>query len=427
MRAVAVTRVSPTVAGIALTLASAVFLSGLAITTKLAFDAGATVGTLLPGRFLVAAAVLWPIVLLLRPQRLTRRQVVAGLVLGVGFSAHAALFSASLARLDAGLVDLLLFTYPALVMLGAVALRRDRWSGRRALALATAGAGTTLVLLGGVGSIDPAGAGLALGASVAYAAYILASAGQLERTNPILLTALATTGAAITLTVATAARGEISFGTDPAALALIAAVGVVALAGMFTFIGGIGRLGPARASIVSAVQPAITPVLGFAAFGDRLGPEQMLGGVMVVAAVVILEARDLAPGLRFRLASLLRPERRRLARLGEAVEVSAGERLVRQGAPAEAFFVIERGRASVEQDDRHLRDLGPGDFFGEVALLRGGPRTASVVAEAETRLRVIPRREFARAMRGLPGVARAVKATASERLAPSPPRLATAR
>ena len=125
---------------------------------------------------------------------------MAGLLLGVGYSAHAWLFSMSLARLDAGLVDLLLFTYPALVMLGAVALRRERWSSRRALALGAASAGTTLVLVGGLGSIDPLGAGLALGSAIAYAAYILTSAGQLDRTDPFLLTALVTTGAAVTLT-----------------------------------------------------------------------------------------------------------------------------------------------------------------------------------------------------------------------------------
>ena len=152
-------------AGLGLTLASAVLLSGLGVTTQLAFDAGASVGTLLSGRFLVAAAILWPVVWLLRRGRPSWRQIVAGLLLGVGYSAHAWLFSMSLARLDAGLVDLLLFTYPALVMLGAVALHRDRWSSRRALALGAASAGTALVLVGGLGSIDALGAGLAFGSA----------------------------------------------------------------------------------------------------------------------------------------------------------------------------------------------------------------------------------------------------------------------
>jgi drug/metabolite transporter (DMT)-like permease len=409
-------RGGPAAAGVALTLASAVLLSGLGVTTQLAFDAGATVGTLLSGRFVVAAATLWPLVWLIRARRPARRQVVAGLLLGVGYSAHAWLFSTSLARLDAGLVDLLLFTYPALVMLGAVALGRERWNGRRALALGTAGGGTALVLLGGLHSIDALGAALALGSAVAYAAYILISAGQLERTDPLLLIALVTTGAAVTLTGAAAAQDDVSLDGGANAFALIAVVGLVATAGMSTFVAGIRRLGPSRASIVSAVQPALTPVLGFLIFADRLGPQQLLGGVLVVAAVLIVETGRVSE----RLGSLPWRERRRLARMATAIEVAAGSRVVRQGAPAEAFFLIERGRASVERDHHHVADLRAGDFFGEVALLRGGARTASVVAATEMRVRVVPRRDFRGAMRRLPTLARLVREACAARLVPQP-------
>jgi drug/metabolite transporter (DMT)-like permease len=395
--------------GIAFTLASAVALSWLGVTTQLAFDAGAPVGTLLSGRFLVAAAILWPLVWLLRLQRPARRHAVAGLLLGAGYSAHAWLFSASLARLDAGLVDLLLFTYPALVVVGAVALRRERLSTRRVVALATAGAGTALVLLGGLGTIDPLGAVLALGSAVAYAAYILISAGQLERTDPFVLTALVTTGAAITLTACGAAQDDLSLGIDPAAFALIGVVGLIAVAGMGTFVAGIRRLGPSRASIVSAVQPALTPLLGFVVFADRLGLEQAAGGVLVIAAVVVLEAHPA-------VAWLPRSERRGLARLAATVEVPAGQQVLRQGASPEAFFVIRRGEARVERDDRHVADLGPGDFFGELALLAGGERTASVVASTDLRVHVIPQGEFRRVMQRLPTLARRVREVASARL-----------
>lgn len=202
-------------AGLGLTLASAVFYSWLGVLSQLAFDGGATVGTVLSGRFLVAAGILWLLVCIIRPRRPDRRQVFAGLLLGVAMSAHAWLFSTSLTRLDAGLVDLLLFTYPALVMLGAVALRRERWSGRRTLALGTVTAGTAFVLLGGLHGIDPLGALLALGSAVAYTGYILTSAGQLERTDPFLFTALVATGAAVVLTVGGAAQNDVSLDVGP--------------------------------------------------------------------------------------------------------------------------------------------------------------------------------------------------------------------
>jgi drug/metabolite transporter (DMT)-like permease len=359
----------------------------------------------------------------MRPRRPARRQVVAGLLLGVGYTAHAGLFSASLARLDAGLVDLLLFTYPALVMLGAVALRRERWSTRNAIALATATAGTACVLVGGLQSIDPLGAALALGSAVAYAAYILTSAGQLERTDPFLLTALVTTGAAITLSVGGTVQGDVSLHADASAFALIGVVGLVAVGGMSTFVAGIGLLGPSRASIVSAVQPALTPVVGFIAFADRLGPPQVLGAALVVAAVVVLEARDPAADMP---AWLPRRERWALARVTAALDLPAGSRLVRQGASADSFFVIESGHASVQRGDREVAELGAGDFFGELALVGGGARTASVVAATDVRVRVLERPKFTPAMRKLPTLARTVRDVAAERLGASPARVAIA-
>ena len=306
-------RLSPAAAGILLTLASAVSLSWLGIATQLAYDSGASVGTLLSGRFVIAAALLWVLVLRFRPRRLSRRQALAGLLLGAGYSAHAWLFSASLARLDAGMVDLLLFTYPALVMLGAVALGRDRWSRRRAVALGVATAGTSLVLAGGAGSIDPLGAALAFGSAIAYTGYILISAGQLERTDPFLLTALVTTGAAVTLTIGGAAQSDVTLQMGLATYALIGVVALVAVAGMTTFVAGVGRLGASRASIVSGVQPALTPLLGFAVFADRLGPEQVLGGALVVSAIVMLELRFRRPRRDGRWVPRLNP---RLATTG---------------------------------------------------------------------------------------------------------------
>jgi Cyclic nucleotide-binding domain/EamA-like transporter family len=323
-----------------------------------------------------------------------------------------------LTRLDAGLVDLLLFTYPALVMLGAVALRRERWSGRRAVALATAGAGTALVLLGGLSGIDPLGAALALASAVAYSAYILTSAAELRRTDPLFLTALVTTGAGATLTLGGAAGGAISLEVGTSAVALIAVLGLVAVAAMGTFIAGIDALGPSRASIVSAVQPALTPIIGLAVFADVLGPGQMLGAALVVTAVVILES---GPAEGHAWISWLPRGEGRLVRGTPVLDVPAGSGLLRQGGPADAFFVIERGRVSVTRDGREVAELGPGEFFGELALLDGGRRTATVVAETDLRVRVISGREFGRMLRKLPTLAAAVRGAAGRRLQSPPP------
>lgn len=119
---------------------------------------------------------------------------------------------------------------------------------------------------------------------------------------------------------------------------------------------------------------------------------------------------------RPRLAWLPRRERRALSQLAVTMDVPAGQSLVRQGTPADAFYVIEHGRASVIRDDEHLQHLGGGDFFGELGLLQGGVRTASVVAGSDIRVRVISKSDFGQAMRVLPTLANAVRARALERL-----------
>ena len=74
----------------------------------------------------------------------------------------------------------------------------------------------------------------------------------------------------------------------------------------------------------------------------------------------------------------------KLGRVAKVVRFSPGRLIVKEGSPGTAFFVIADGKAKVvsEMGNRVLAELGPGDFFGELALLDGGPRTASVIAQS---------------------------------------------
>jgi CRP-like cAMP-binding protein len=92
----------------------------------------------------------------------------------------------------------------------------------------------------------------------------------------------------------------------------------------------------------------------------------------------------------------------RLVKQQTRAEVTAGAWLVRQGEPGEAFFVIESGRLEVTQNGSVLRELGPGDWFGELALLRDVPRTASIRALTDVSVVVIERGPFLSAITGVP-------------------------
>lgn len=96
---------------------------------------------------------------------------------------------------------------------------------------------------------------------------------------------------------------------------------------------------------------------------------------------------------------------RRVVRLAELKSYEGGETVVRAGLRGDAFYVIVDGRARAERPDGHSRGLGVGDFFGELALLDGGPRSATVTAGSDLTTLRIGQRAFAKLVREEPTIA----------------------
>jgi CRP-like cAMP-binding protein len=114
-------------------------------------------------------------------------------------------------------------------------------------------------------------------------------------------------------------------------------------------------------------------------------------------------------------AKLSEHERRQIAQWADEVDVPEGEHLVNQGAFAHEFFVITEGRADVLRDGERITELGPGDFFGEMALLEADRRTASVVASTPMRVIVMFGRDFREMDREMPHVAERIHQAMEER------------
>jgi drug/metabolite transporter (DMT)-like permease len=280
--------------GLALCLLSAAGFGAMAIFAKVAFRAGFDVGTLLDVRFALAAAVMWGIVAVRRPAWPDRRGLLTALGLGaLGYSVQAALFFGAVRRMDASLASLLLYTYPALVAATAIALRRERASRRRLAALGLASGGAVLVLVGGgTGAIQGTGALFAFGAAVAYTAYILVADRAVRAVDPFLMTALIVTGAAATVWIATLAEGGPLLAVGAAGWLAVAGTAIVSTVVPATaFLLGLARVGPSTAAIVSTFEPVVTVTLAVLLLGDRLHAWQLLGGVLVLAAVVAINAR----------------------------------------------------------------------------------------------------------------------------------------
>jgi CRP/FNR family cyclic AMP-dependent transcriptional regulator len=95
-----------------------------------------------------------------------------------------------------------------------------------------------------------------------------------------------------------------------------------------------------------------------------------------------------------------RRELEQVASAADEIDLNEGKELMREGDRGREFFVILEGTADVTQGGEKINSLGPGDFFGEIALLREVPRTATVRAVQDLRLFALERDDFIAAVTG---------------------------
>ena len=109
-------------------------------------------------------------------------------------------------------------------------------------------------------------------------------------------------------------------------------------------------------------------------------------------------------------------ELQNIARASDDVEVPAGKVLVEEGKPGHEFFLIIDGSAAVKRGKKTVAKLGPGQYFGELALLDRGPRSASVVAKDDMEVLVLGQREFAGVIDEVPTLAHKLLTSMAQRL-----------
>lgn len=115
-------------------------------------------------------------------------------------------------------------------------------------------------------------------------------------------------------------------------------------------------------------------------------------------------------------ANLSKRDLSQVAHLADEIDLREGKEITRQGAPAREFFVLLEGEADVRKNGRRINQLGPGDFFGEIALVSDSPRTATVTATSEVHALVITDRDFRRLLKEQPGIQSKVLAAVAARL-----------
>jgi CRP/FNR family transcriptional regulator, cyclic AMP receptor protein len=150
---------------------------------------------------------------------------------------------------------------------------------------------------------------------------------------------------------------------------------------------------------------------GSIAYGDGRGLEPVPSGASINQSDKMerLEAVPLFQGCTQR-------QLRAIAKIAGVFDAPADTVLIRAGEPGEEFFLIVEGTARVHVSARKRLRLMPGDFFGEMSLLDGGPRSATVVAETPLRLLVIRRRNFQSLLQDVPGMTHSLLITLSRRV-----------
>lgn len=273
--------------GILLALVSAAGFSTLGLFAKLVYAQGFSLAGTLAWRFTFAAAFLWVVVLV--GKRPLPRPAWPVLLLGIaGFSPQAGLYFLTLRYLDPGITSVLLYTYPSFVILLGFVLWKKRPSKVQLAALALSLAGCLVAFWKG-GQYPAMGIGLGFAVGLSYAAYLVASERVLAGVDPISGTALVMSVAAGVYWTVAAVSGGVKLPDTGAAIGGLACIAIFAtVVPIVTLFSSMGLIGAADTSLVSTLEPVLTILLSAMFLRERLGPAQLAGAALVVAAVLLL-------------------------------------------------------------------------------------------------------------------------------------------
>ncbi len=303
--------------GIILVIVSAAAFGSGALFAKPVYAQGVGWLTLLAWRFGLASALAW-VWLVLAPQRraglrrIDRRRLAVTIVLGIVYLGNSATYYAAIETVSASLAALIVYVYPAIVAVLSLKVGRPL-EGRRAwLALALALFGIVLAIGGIPSGSSPPLAGLlqAVASPVIYSIWIVSQARLSgERTDRVggasnegadaaTATALMMTSTAVGFwLIALVIGAPVAPDRIPAAAwPGITGVAVIStFVAIQTFYAGTRRIGAAQASLISTFEPVWTISLAALFLGERLGPIQLAGGVLVIGGVILAQFRQGGP------------------------------------------------------------------------------------------------------------------------------------
>jgi drug/metabolite transporter (DMT)-like permease len=278
--------------GMILIIISAASFGVMPIFARLAYNAGADPITVLFLRFAIAAVVMNLIIVVSR-KPYPRGLILLELILlgAIAYVVESLAYFMALKLASAGLVALLLYLYPALVTALSAIFLKEHLTRVKIIALFLALSGTALTIrITSGGSL--LGILLGITAAVDYAIYILLSSRIVRRSGSIASTSVIITSTACVYAGIVAFRGAIFPATSIGWIAIVAIALISTVLAFFTFFAGLKRIGPTSASTLSTFEPIVAVVLAAIVLGETISPIQVLGGILILTAVVLLARSD---------------------------------------------------------------------------------------------------------------------------------------
>lgn len=278
--------------GILLIIISAASFGTLAIFGRFAYSYGIDTFTVLFLRFGLSAAFM-TMVLFLRHEPFPRGRVLAQLIGmgGIGYAGQSFLYMTAIKYASAGLVALLLYLYPFFVAVLSMAFLNEKLTRVKVIALILALCGAALTV--GPVSGQLLGALMAITAALVYSIYIIVGANVTRSVSAIQSSTVIFASAGLVYGTLTFVNGGNFPSSSPGWLTILGIVFISTVIPVATFLMGLERVGPTNAAMLSTVEPVVTVLLAAWLFGDKLEPVVLIGGVLILAAVILLTRAEL--------------------------------------------------------------------------------------------------------------------------------------
>jgi len=278
--------------GILLIAISAASFGTLAIFGRFLYADGLDTFTMLFLRFGIAALFM-TVILLARREKFPSGKILIQLIgMGaLGYVGQSFSYLSAIKYASAGLVALLLYLYPMFVFILSVIVLREKVTWIKVAALVLALIGTAL-------TVDPEGGQLqgillAISAALIYSVYIIVGTNVMKHVSAVQSSVVIFASAGAVYGSLMAVNGAQLPATGMGWLGIAGIVLIATVIPVATFLAGLERIGPTNAAMLSTLEPVVTVLLAAWIFDERLKPIVMLGGGLILVAVVFLTRGEL--------------------------------------------------------------------------------------------------------------------------------------